>query len=103
MTPALTSLVAIAAGAALLVWPAFVNGYPLMFSDTGAFLHQTLGPLMIWDKPWVYGPLLHLFHWRTTLWLPLAAQALVLSHLLWRSRWAGDAAGSRPPSHRAKR
>jgi hypothetical protein len=83
VTPALTSRVAIAAGAALLVWPAFVNGYPLMFSDTGAFLHQTLGPLMIWDKPWVYGPLLHLFHWRTTLWLPMAAQALVLSHLLW--------------------
>lgn len=78
-----SGLAAVVAGAALLVWPAFVNGYPLMFSDTGAFLHQTLGPLMIWDKPWIYGPLLHLFHWRTTLWLPLAAQALVLSHLLW--------------------
>ena len=74
---------AVAAGAALLAWPAFANGYPLMFSDTGAFLHQTLGPLMIWDKPWIYGPFLHLFHWRLTLWLPLAAQALALSHLLW--------------------
>jgi hypothetical protein len=59
------------------------NGYPLLFSDTGAFLHQTLGPLMIWDKPWTYGPLLHLFHWRVTLWLPMAAQALLVSHLLW--------------------
>ncbi|MBR0654277.1 hypothetical protein GXW79_04195 [Roseomonas arctica] len=38
---------------------------------------------MIWDKPWVYGPLLHLFHWRVSLWLPLAAQALMVSHLLW--------------------
>jgi hypothetical protein len=74
---------AILGGAVLLAWPALLNGYPLVFSDTGGFLHQTTGPLMLWDKPWVYGPLLHLFHWRTTLWLPLAAQALVVSHLLW--------------------
>jgi hypothetical protein len=74
---------AILGGALLLAWPALVNGYPLVFSDTGGFLHQTLGPLMLWDKPWVYGPVLHLFHWRVSLWLPLAAQALVVSHLLW--------------------
>jgi len=74
---------AILAGALLLAWPALLNGYPLVFSDTGGFLHQTLGPLMLWDKPWVYGPVLHLFHWRVSLWLPLAAQALVVSHLLW--------------------
>jgi hypothetical protein len=73
----------ILAGAALLLWPALLNGYPLVFSDTGGFLHQTLGPLMLWDKPWVYGPLLHLFHWRVSLWLPLVAQGLVVSHLLW--------------------
>ena len=70
-------------GALLLLWPALLNGYPLVFSDTGGFLHQTLGPLMLWDKPWVYGPLLHLFHWRLTLWLPVLAQALMVSHLLW--------------------
>ncbi len=74
---------AVVAGAVLLAWPALLNGYPLVFSDTGGFLHQTTGPLMLWDKPWIYGPFLHLFHWRTTLWLPLAAQALVVSHLLW--------------------
>ncbi|MES2713904.1 MAG: hypothetical protein V4653_20175 [Pseudomonadota bacterium] len=74
---------AIMGGAALLVWPAFLNGYPLLFSDTGAFLAQTLVPLMIWDKPWIYGPLLHLAHWRVSLWLPLAAQGLMVSHLIW--------------------
>jgi hypothetical protein len=74
---------AILAGAALLAWPAALNGYPLVFSDTGGFLHQTLGPLMLWDKPWVYGPLLHALHGRLTLWLPLAAQALMVSWLLW--------------------
>lgn len=71
----------------LLVWPAFLNGYPLVFSDTGAFLHQTApppsGPLVIWDKPHVYGPLLHAFHWRLSLWGPLLAQGAMLSWLLW--------------------
>jgi hypothetical protein len=80
------------AGALLLAWPAFLNGYPLVFSDTGAFLHQTApppsGPLVIWDKPHVYGPLLHLFHWHVTLWGPLLAQGLMLSWLLWLAQRA---------------
>jgi hypothetical protein len=84
--------VAVVAGALALVWPAFLNGYPLVFSDTGAFLHQTApppsGPLVIWDKPHVYGPLLHLLHWRISLWGPLLAQGLLLSHLLWLAQRA---------------
>ena len=75
--------VAVPCGAALLIWPAFFNGYPLLFSDSGGFLHQTLGPLMLWDKPYVYGPFLHAFHWRISLWGPVIAQGLILSHLLW--------------------
>jgi hypothetical protein len=75
--------VAVLAGGLLLAWPAALNGYPLLFSDTGAFLHQTLGPLMIWDKPWIYGPLLHVFHWRFSLWPAVLAQGLALSWLLW--------------------
>ncbi|MBD0274686.1 MAG: hypothetical protein ICV73_22505, partial [Acetobacteraceae bacterium] len=68
----------------MLLWPAFLNGYPLVFVDTASFLHQTTsaGP-PVWDKPVIYGPLLHAFHWRTTLWLAVAAQALLLSWLLW--------------------
>jgi hypothetical protein len=70
-------------GATLLLWPALLNGYPLVFSDTGAFLAQTVGGWSIWDKPLVFGPLLHAFHGRVTLWLPLAAQGLALSWLVW--------------------
>lgn len=79
---------AILAGAPILIWPAFLNGYPLLFSDTGAFLHQTLGPLVIWDKPHVYGPLLHLAHWRISLWGPALAQGLMMSWLLWLAQRA---------------
>ena len=75
---------AVVLGALAMVWPAFWNGYPLVFSDTGAFLHQTLGPLMIWDKPWIYGPMMHLLHWKLSLWPVVVGQGLMLSWLLWR-------------------
>jgi hypothetical protein len=71
------------AGALMLLWPAFLNLYPLVFSDTGAFLAQTVEPLMIWDKPWIYGPLVLLGHWHVTLWGTALGQALIVSHLLW--------------------
>lgn len=70
-------------GAALLLWPAFLNGYPLVFSDTGAILEMSLEPTMGWDKPWVYAPFMHLFHWGWFLWGPVLAQGAIVSHLLW--------------------
>ncbi|TPG59043.1 hypothetical protein EAH89_06710 [Roseomonas nepalensis] len=93
---------ALAAGGLMLAWPAFLNGYPLLFSDSGAFLHQTLGPLMIWDKPWVYGPLILPLHWHRSLWPVVLAQGLVLSHLLWllaRGFGAGAGGGAAPGPH----
>jgi len=74
----------IVAGAAALLWPAVLNGYPLLFSDTGAFLSQGLDWFMVWDKPWIYGPGLGWSSLKLTLWLPAIAQALLLSWLLWR-------------------
>ena len=74
---------AVAGGGAMLLWPAFLNGYPLVFIDTASFLHQTVAAFPVWDKPVVYGPLLHAVHWRLTLWPAAAAQALLLSWLLW--------------------
>lgn len=76
-------LLAILAGAVLLGWPALLNGYPLVFIDSVSYLGQTLFPEWPWDKTPAYGPFLHLFHWGWSLWPALAAQLLVLSHLLW--------------------
>lgn len=76
-------LLAILLGAAMLVWPAALNGYPLVFIDSVSYLGQTLFPEWPWDKTPAYGAFLHLFHWGWSLWLPLAAQGLILSHLLW--------------------
>ena len=76
-------VLSIAAGAALLLWPALWNGYPILFSDTGALLEMSLEPTMGWDKPWVYPPFMHLFHWRQSLWGVVVAQAVLLSAALW--------------------
>lgn len=78
------SAAAVAAGGAMLLWPAFFSGYPLVFSDTASFLEQTSAAAAspVWDKPVVYGPLLHAFHWRWSVWPAAAAQALLLSWLL---------------------
>lgn len=71
-------------GGLLLIWPAFANGYPLLFSDTGAFLVQLLGRYMVWDKPYIYGPVLAVVSLKLTLWLPALAQGALLSWVLWR-------------------
>ena len=77
------ALLAVLTGAALLVWPALLNGYPILFSDTGGLLDMGLAGDMGWDKPWVYGPFLGLTSLGLTLWGPVAAQGLLLSHMLW--------------------
>ncbi len=84
----------VCAGAACFLWPAFINGYPILFSDTHAFLVQAGEPFMIWDKPWIYGPFLIAVSGRVTLWLPAVAQCLLLSHLLWLT---GKACGAATP------
>jgi hypothetical protein len=94
----LSALAAIVAGALLLVWPAALNGYPLVFIDTISYLNHTTLPETPWDKTQAYGPFLHLFHWRLSLWPPLLAQGLVASHLLWLAqRMARGTAG--PAAH----
>jgi hypothetical protein len=79
---------AILAGAALLLWPALLNGYPLVFIDSVSYLGQTLFPEWPWDKSPAYGAVLHLFHWGWSLWLPAIAQVAMLSHLLWLTQRA---------------
>ena len=84
--PKAIPLIAVVLGAALLMWPAFFNGYPLLFSDTNAFLDQGARGMVIWDKPFVYGPWMLAMHWHLSLWLPCAAQAILLSAMIWLAR-----------------
>ncbi|MEI6159400.1 MAG: hypothetical protein WCP77_06165 [Roseococcus sp.] len=67
----------------MLLWPAFLNQHPILFVDSMAYLRHGLTGDVPWDKTMAYGPFLALFHQRVTLWGPILAQALILSHLLW--------------------
>ena len=77
------SVRAIVLGALVLMWPAFWNGYPILYSDTNAFMVQGILHFFIWDKPFVYGPWMSLFHWQYSLWPVLFAQALMVASILW--------------------
>ena len=81
--PSLRNLIPILLGAVFLAWPAILNHYPLVFSDTGGFLEQALMPDIGWDKPWIYGPFLTPFHARISLWPIPFVQAVILSAMLW--------------------
>lgn len=74
---------ALLGGALLLVWPAVMNRYPIVFVDTAAYLLHTITGVAPCDKTAVYGPFLALFHQGVTLWAPLLVQGLLLSWLLW--------------------
>ncbi|WP_431283792.1 hypothetical protein ACQW02_02975 [Humitalea sp. 24SJ18S-53] len=76
-------LAAILGAAALLLWPAVLNGYPILFIDASSYLMHTITGEAPWDKTAAYGPFLALFHQGVTLWFSVIGQALILSIMLW--------------------
>ena len=79
----LTRAFVICLGAFPLLWPALYNGYPLVYSDSHVFISQPVAGFMNWDKPFVYGPLILLFHGWQSLWGVVVAQGLLISQLVW--------------------
>lgn len=79
---------AISAGATLLAWTIALNGYPILFSDTGALLDMGFLPSIGWDKPFVYGPLAALASLHQSLLLVASAQTVLLSYILWATQSA---------------
>ncbi len=69
-------------GALLLLWPAALNGYPLVFSDTGTYLSQAIQHYLGWDRPIFYSLFLLPLHLTLTTWPAIAAQALLVAHTL---------------------
>jgi hypothetical protein len=72
-------LLAIAAGAACLLLPAIINGFPFVFPDSADYLVFTPH---IYRSPY-YGLFLFLFHVDRFIWAPIIVQALIASHLIW--------------------
>lgn len=79
--------VAILALAALLVWPALWNGYPIVFADTGTYLSQAIHRYLGWDRPAFYSLFMLPLHMTLTPWPVVVAQALLAAwvlSVLWR-------------------
>ncbi|MEI6159906.1 MAG: hypothetical protein WCP77_08745 [Roseococcus sp.] len=74
---------AILAGGLLLIWPAALNLYPLVFVDSFTYLRQISMGVPPWDKALTYGAAIHALHWQTSLWPVVLAQGLAASWLIW--------------------
>ena len=48
-------------GAIALIWPAFYNGFPLVYSDTGTYLESGFVLETPLDRPITYGVLIRIF------------------------------------------
>jgi hypothetical protein len=70
------SFLLLMAGLVLCVF-AFVNGFPLVYSDTGTYINSGFENEVPIDRPILYGLFLRHISLKTTLWLPVYFQALM--------------------------
>lgn len=71
------------AGAILLSLPAFINGYPLVNSDTSTYLSSGFKPETPWDRPITYGILMRIFSLNgLTMWTVVFMQAYIICWLV---------------------
>jgi hypothetical protein len=82
----------IAGFAILLLWPAWYNGYPLVYSDSGTYINSGFELQVPQDRPIVYGLFIRFTSFRTSLWWVIVAQALISSILIYQliSTWVSE-------------
>jgi len=73
---------AIPLAAALLLWPAVWNGYPIVFADTGTYLSQAIHHYAGWDRPVFYSLFMWPLHATVSVWPVVIAQALIAATVL---------------------
>jgi hypothetical protein len=73
---------AVPAAAALLLWPALWNGFPIVFADTGTYLSQAIHHYAGWDRPVFYSLFMLPLHATVTVWPVVAGQALLAAWVL---------------------
>ncbi|MEO6833818.1 MAG: hypothetical protein ABI169_16545, partial [Chitinophagaceae bacterium] len=78
-TPYLYTLV----GAAILLWPAIFNGFPILNNDDATYLASGFIPDTPMDRPITYGLLLRIGTLNgVSLWLAIALQAIMMSWII---------------------
>ena len=76
------TLVHIIATGFLVCAVVFINGYPLVYSDTGAYLASSFSLEPLPDRPLGYGLFIRMVTWQSTLWTVVVAQGTLTSWLL---------------------
>jgi hypothetical protein len=77
------AFLAVPAAAALLLWPAAWNGYPIVFADTGTYLGQAIHRFAGWDRPVFYSLFMLPLHATVTVWPVIVVQAVLAAWVLW--------------------
>lgn len=73
---------AVIVGGLILCWPAYLNGFPLVFADTGNYIGQAMLHYIGWNAPPFYSMFLLATDWRLTLWTPIFVQGVIVASLL---------------------
>lgn len=66
----------------LVLFPAFYNGYPLVYSDSGTYISSGMELLIPNDRPILYGLFIRIFSLGFSLWLVIYMQALISFYCL---------------------
>lgn len=69
--------------AVLLLFPAFWNGYPFVYSDTGTYIASGMQSNVPFDRPLVYGFFIRHSSLLESLWLTILSQALIAAALIY--------------------
>ncbi len=77
-----SAVAAILISAPLLLWPAVLNGYPLLFGDTGVYLKDGIDHHVSWPRPMFYGLFMLPLHLMRTTWPVVVSQALIVTSIL---------------------
>lgn len=72
-------------GGLILIWPAFYNGFPLVYADTGTYLQSSILMESPEDRPFFYGMFLRFTAMQSVLWIPVILQGWVTSWLIIRA------------------
>jgi len=66
-----------------LLIPAFYNGYPLVYSDTGSYVASGMDLVIPEHRTIIYGLFIRFFSFNFSFWLVVFAQSLIVSYVLW--------------------
>jgi hypothetical protein len=66
-----------------LLIPAFYNGYPLVYSDTGSYVASGMDLVIPEHRTIMYGLFIRFFSFNFSIWLVVFVQSLIVSYVLW--------------------